>query len=100
MRKTTLHQKNVITVLLFFLLYSKNVHFDKKKKKAFKEWNSPGFCVSVIVSFIILVKRSKCEEKYACAFYDEILFRYLIFFCYISKPLMFESKLIMVGYTG
>ena len=31
MRKTTLHQKNVITVLLFFLLYSKNVHFDKKK---------------------------------------------------------------------
>ena len=101
MRKTTLHQKNVITVLLFFLLYSKNVHSDKKKKKAFKEgWNSPGFCVSIIVSFIILVKRSKCEEKYACAFYGEILFRYLIFFCYISKPLMFESKLIMVGYTG
>lgn len=100
MRKTTLHQKNVITVLLFFLLYSKNVHFDKKKK-AFKEgWNSPGFCVSVIVSFIILVKRSKCEEKYDCAFYGEILFRYLIFFCCISKPLMFESKLIMVGYTG
>lgn len=55
---------------------------------------------SVIVSFIILVKRSKCEEKYDCAFYGEILFRYLIFFCYISKPLMFESKLTMVGYTG
>lgn len=72
-----------------------------KKKKSFKEgWNSPGFCVSVIVSFIIQVKRFKCEEKYACAFYGEILFRYLIFFCYISKPLMFESKLIMVGYTG
>ena len=100
MRKTTLHQKNVITVLLFFLLYSKNVHFDKKKKAFKEEWNSPGFCVSVIDSFIILVKRSKCEEKYACAFYDEILLRYLIFFCYISKPLMFESKLIMVGYTG
>ena len=55
MRKTTLHQKNVITVLLFFLLYSKNVHFDKKKKAFKEEWNSPGFCVSVIVSFIILV---------------------------------------------
>ena len=36
MRKTTLHQKNVITVLLFFLLYSKNVHFDKKKKRSKK----------------------------------------------------------------
>ena len=32
MRETTLHQKNVITVLLFFLLYSKSVHFDTKKK--------------------------------------------------------------------
>ena len=36
MRKTTLHQKNVITVLLFFLLYSKNVHSDKKKKHSKK----------------------------------------------------------------
>lgn len=79
MRETTLHQKNVITVLLFFLLYSKSVHFDTKK--ASKEGlNSPGFCVSVIVSFIILVKRSNCEEKYAYAFYVEIFFRYLIFF--------------------
>lgn len=71
------------------------------QKKASKEgWNSPGFCVSVIVSFIILVKRSKCEKKYAYAFCGEIFFRYLIFLCSISKPLVFESKLIMVGYTG
>ena len=97
MRKTTLHQKNVITVLLFFLLYSKNVHFFKKKSI---QRRVEFIRFSVIVSFIILVKRPKCEEKYDCAFYGEILFRYLIFFCYISKPLMFESKLIMVGYTG
>lgn len=97
MRKTTLHQKNVITVLLFFLLCNKNVHL-KKKKSIQRRVEFIRF--SVIVSFIILVKRSKCEEKYDWAFYGEILFRYLIFFCYISKPLMFESKLIMVGYTG
>ena len=70
----------------------------KKKKSIQRRVEFIRF--SVIVSFIILVKRSKCEEKYDCAFYGEILFRYLIFFCYISKPLMFESKLTMVGYTG
>lgn len=32
MRETTLHQKNVINVLLFFLLCSKSVHFGTKKK--------------------------------------------------------------------
>ena len=37
MRESTLYQKNVITVLLFFLLYSKSVHFDTKKKKHSKK---------------------------------------------------------------
>ena len=95
MRKTTLHQKNVITVLLFFLLYSKNVHLKKKKKHSKK-----GGIHQVFGHRFFHYSGSKCEEKYDCAFYGEILFRYLIFFCYISKPLMFESKLIMVGYTG
>lgn len=56
----------------YFSCYAAKVYILVLKKASKEGWNSPGFCVSVIVSFIILVIRSKCEEKYAYAFYVEM----------------------------